>query len=176
MGRKLSVMPGEQYGILTVTSERNGQKVWCRCNCGELVAVMPRDLRVGITRSCKACTPTTTKHGHKRGPLEVGDWVGALQAVEKAGKNADGYQVWEFECVCGGTRRNTATEMKRYINPSCGECTLNRVITKPFAVDFYKQKFKYFYDFAVKRGYRLYNTSVQPPELVYDPMKGEGNV
>ena len=173
MGRKLSVTSGEVYGKLTVTIGRCGSKVVCRCECGETCRVMPRDLRSGNIRACEKCRKKrTTKHGHKWGPLEVGDWIGGLQATERLATTEDGRAMWRFECVCGGGRITTATEMKRYITPLCGRCDMEehgKVLAYPFGLDYYKQLFHAFHEHAVKEGYKLYNISVSPPELIYDP-------
>jgi len=175
LGRKLSVMPGEVYGKLTVTLGRRGPRVICLCECGELYAALPRNLRDGSVRACTRCRgDRKTKWGHKYGPLEVGDWIGGLQAVEKAmPQTPDGRQVWVFKCVCGGERVATASEMKRYVLPSCGTCRENGVVLVNSDLDHYRFLFNSYYNMAINKDWKFYDTRTSPPELIYDPEKGD---
>jgi len=168
MGRKFSVCAGQKYGRLLVTGERAGAKIVCLCDCGGQVSAHPRNLRDGITRHCNACRQSTTKHGHKRGALVVGDWIGGLQAIEKAGKRGR-YQIWRFRCICGGWRTETATEMKRYVGPTCGHCGDNMTFARPFGVEYWSKYYAMHHEAAKRAGYKLYDISQTPPKLMYDP-------
>lgn len=71
-------MAGERFGRLVVLA-RNGSigkhVAWsCRCDCGNMVVVSGRDMRVGATKSCgcfqkEATSIRATTHGHTKGKL-----------------------------------------------------------------------------------------------------------
>ena len=171
MGRKLSVMPGMKFGLLTVTDKRDGPKVVCICTCGNEISVLPYRLRMDGIYCCKNCRPKLTVRGHKRGKIVAGDWIGALQAVEKVGVQ-NKYAIWKFKCICGGVRTTTATEAKRYFLPHCRMCGKNNVGYINTFIKTSKDNFKGYYDVAVQKGFKLYDMGVTPPELIYDPGKG----
>lgn len=52
-------MLGEQYGLLTVIGDERGQKVACRCECGNVIDVFRGNLRRGNTKAC-GCTRRKT--------------------------------------------------------------------------------------------------------------------
>lgn len=173
MGRRLSVQVGMRFGKLVVIDGRDGVKVACKCDCGMVAYYRPRHLRFGEVHCCSYCRPQTTAHGWRRGKLQEGDWIGALKAVEITGKDKRGRARWKFECICGGKRTAIATEIKRYRNPTCGNCKQEHgVIVKPYGRKGFEKDFKHDYEWCKEHKLTMYDASIIPPRLVYEPEKG----
>lgn len=164
MGRTSLVKAGQRYGKLHV--RRVAYFADCKCDCGNYIWVQPRYLRDGTTTCCRSCARTKT--GHIAGRLKVGDWIGSLQAVKKAGHRGR-HLIWEFKCTCGRKHTAVASDLKRYIGPTCGYCKVRKVYNVPLSRPDFVDKTKMFYDFAKRDGFKLYDIAVSPPKLLYDP-------
>ncbi len=72
-------MEGMIFGSLTVI-HRDGNKIVCKCNCGEIIYRNPYDIKRGDIKLCPSCKSTFLSNLNWRGYEEIsGDYWGSLQ-------------------------------------------------------------------------------------------------
>lgn len=114
---KYKDLTGLRLGKLTVlepTEERNrGAVVWkCRCDCGNVITVESRRLKLGAVYSC-GCG--------RRPPLKdlIGKRFGMLTVVSYARKEK-GFHVWRCRCDCGNMTDVRQSNLQSGTTTSCG--------------------------------------------------------
>ncbi len=111
---------GNKYGLLTVLyrgpNSKDGRVQWhCRCDCGNEVDVIAKNLRSGNTKSCgcyKRNNPGMRKDltGKRYGKLVV---LGEPQ-IGKRGT------IWKCQCDCGNICYKVSTDLIHGSTKSCG--------------------------------------------------------
>lgn len=117
-------LTGQKYNKLTplyrVENNKENKAQWmCKCDCGNLVVVVSRDLRNGNTKSC-GCLNDEKRHSHVKDI--TGERFGRLVVVGRAGYSNSGKIIWECLCDCGNTTYVTKTNLttKYSKTMSCG--------------------------------------------------------
>jgi hypothetical protein len=90
-------------------SKVNVHKWLCRCDCGVEVPVNGKNLKSGLSLSCRHCRFNDI----------TGQKFGKLTVINFVRKNKDG-PLWECACDCGGKRITTTHSLNRKASTSCG--------------------------------------------------------
>lgn len=111
---------GNKYGLLTVLyrgpNSKDGRVQWhCRCDCGNEVDVIAKNLRSGNTKSCgcyKRNNPGMRKDltGNRYGKLVV---LGEPKVGERG-------TIWKCQCDCGNICYKVSTDLVHGNTKSCG--------------------------------------------------------
>ncbi len=121
MGRKSSIMPGMQFGHLTVLSDSGEREknyiLWnCACSCGRQVRCSSRDLLQKKVQDCGCLSRVP------RSMCDLtGQRFGKLTVLYPTDRRTDqGSVVWHTVCDCGGEKDVSARRLMRGQVRSCG--------------------------------------------------------
>lgn len=109
---------GNTYGRLTVIGRapnKNYRANWiCRCQCGNEITVVGKDLRNGHTTSC----------GCYAKELSTNDLIGqrfnSLSVIKRAGTDKNRNALWECLCDCGNIIVTSGKLLRSNHKLSCG--------------------------------------------------------
>lgn len=124
----------KKFGRLTVLEyvySKNGRDHWkCKCDCGNELVVMGKNLRNHNTKSC-GCLGIDSIRKRSRAKLEVGTKFNRLTIIELDHVKHD-RTFWKCVCSCGKTHVVSADKLISGHTKSCGclrrETTRNRLI------------------------------------------------
>lgn len=123
---------GNIYDRLTVLAEapKRGKETrafWlCKCICGNEVAVLGRNLRRKITRSCGCLRKEQLSIRTKKD--ETGRQYGRLTVIREAGLNRRGRIVWLCLCECGEEMETVGSYLRSGDTKSCGCLNIDSVV------------------------------------------------
>lgn len=162
---------GNRYGRLVVLREdglsNDKHKKWiCRCDCGNEVSVIGKNLRAGLTTSC-GCYRAEKRTEHNFKDL-FNQTFGKLTALECIGKNQDNQFVWKCQCECGSIVNVVAHYLLNGNTTSCGcnkskgELKIKNILLEnniefkqQFTFDNLKYKSPLKFDFAIFKNNQL---------------------
>ena len=115
---------GNIYGRLTVISRapnKDYRASWlCRCQCGNEVVVIGKDLRSGHTTSCGCYVrEISTKN-------LIGEKFNSLTVIKRAGTDRNRNALWECLCDCGNIVIVSSKSLQSNHKLSCGCNTRSR--------------------------------------------------
>lgn len=139
MPRKPVNFDGQRFGLLVVLRDIPSmpgmrRKVECKCDCGEMINVMPANLCSGNTRSC-GCMPRTpvvraNARSRSERPIKpraaqkldlTGMKFARLTVIERLGAIGNTHAIWWLcRCDCGNEVNVTAQRLKTRWTRSCG--------------------------------------------------------
>ena len=126
---------GNVYNYLTVINEAfsvNGRAYWwCKCRCGNELAVRGSALRDGNTQSCGCYHKDRLREIFLKN--EIGNRYGKLVVIDEAEsiKYPDGsvYSQWKCQCDCGRIVEVAGVRLRNGSTQSCG-CLVSKGETK----------------------------------------------
>ena len=137
---------GNTYGRLTVIGRapnKNYRASWiCRCQCGNEITVIGKDLRSGHTTSC----------GCYAKEISVKDLTGqrfnSLVVIKRAGTDKNRNALWECLCDCGNTVIVSSKLLRSNHKLSCGCNTRSRgeLYVKEYLINkniLFKEEYKF---------------------------------
>lgn len=125
---KFKDLTGKRFGKLVVIertddyiqSDGKHKVMWlCRCDCGNIKAVLSHSLTSGRTKSC-GCYNLKDLTGQKFGKLTV---------IKRVKSNKIGKTQWLCQCECGNEKIITGYSLTRGATKSCG-CMKTKQIKK----------------------------------------------
>lgn len=116
---------GKKFGRLEavrcIGKDKNGNYIWqCKCECGNIVEVVGRDLKNKHTTSCSCYNKEITSE-IKSLKLD-GQIFGKIEISKRTEKNINGNWKWEGRCNCGNSVEVLGASLKSGETKSCG-CT-----------------------------------------------------
>lgn len=128
-----ALVPGARFGLLVVEGPapdhrrsrgcKQGTRAawWCRCDCGERIAVNQDSLEAG-TQSCGCLRVEAARRLRVCHVVPVGERFGALVVEGAAPPEANGGARWSCRCDCGRAVVVRAVNVRRRAGRPCG-CT-----------------------------------------------------
>ena len=117
-------MTGQKLGRLLVIerapNDKEGHAMWkCRCDCGNEVIVLGKNIRNGTTKSCGCLQRERTS---KASLIDlVGKRFGKLVVLSRIpGRNKNGKVDWMCQCDCGSIVKIPGDGLRRGTTLSCG--------------------------------------------------------
>lgn len=177
------IKPGDKFGRLTVIkrdlkNQVYGRVSWlCKCECGNEVVVIGKNLKNGNTRSCGCLVIDTSKNNLKPLLENLEDLTlqtqGRLTVIrlateEEYANKPKGLRYWLCECECGNKTIVSTSDFKMGKVSSCGclkskgESYISKILREnniSFAKQYYfndlksKQGSHYFFDFGIIDSY-----------------------
>lgn len=130
---KMTNREGEKFNHLTILQELGGDKVLCRCDCGNEKILQKNRVVSGYTKSC-GCLPRENKN-----VLDLtGKVFGKLIVIKKVQSKP---VKWLCKCSCGNTTIVLTSNLTHHKSTSCNSCSgKNRAKTmrkrlKKFSID-----------------------------------------
>ena len=129
-----ALVPGTRFGLLVVEGpapdrrrsrgRKRGTRAawWCRCDCGERIAVNQDSLEAGVTRSCGCLRVQAVRRLRRCALVPIGERFGALVVEGAASPEANGGARWSCRCDCGRVIVVRAVNVRRRADRPCG-CT-----------------------------------------------------
>lgn len=119
-------LTNQTFGRLTVLYrdieaeklKKDRHAIWkCKCECGNEVSVVGKDLRTGKTQSCGCLQKERTSKSNSN--QLIGQRFGKLTVIKQLpSKNSRTY--WECQCDCGNIKEVCARELMSGDTKSCG--------------------------------------------------------
>lgn len=116
----------------------------CLCSCGKETTAEGRNIRLGLTKSCKCLSKETTSEVRKKDI--TGMKFGKLTAIKNTGKLHNGVYLWECICECGNTCIKPINKLMIGEINSCGclnskgEMKIQKILEQ-HKISFEKQKY-----------------------------------
>ena len=117
-------MTGQKFGRLLVIerapNNKAGRAMWkCKCDCGNEVIVLGKNIRNGTTKSCGCLQRERTSEASLIDL--VGKRFGKLTVLSRVpGRTSNGKVEWECQCDCGSVIKVLGDSLRRGHTLSCG--------------------------------------------------------
>jgi hypothetical protein len=120
-----------RFGKLTVIDDsmaigrlKGARKVYCRCDCGNVVLRKMDELERGRSQSCGCLSKKVFNLNRRPAKDYQGQQFGKLTAVKifEKNRNGKGENVWECQCECGRTKYVTTSNLTLGRTTNCGKC------------------------------------------------------
>ena len=118
--------PGERFGRLTIISQstESPNKWICKCDCGNTISVLGKDLRRGHVQSCGCLQKETSSNNGRKSLVDLtGKRFGRLLVIEEATidqRPEKDHAAWICQCDCGNQKIVSGYKLRNGNTQSCG--------------------------------------------------------